>query len=60
MSNGRDRILEDISATNGTPFVSGIKGNSTPVEIFVELYVCPINTYFENTVDGFVVAKIHV
>jgi hypothetical protein len=30
ISRGRDRILEDISATRGTPWVSGMKGNSTP------------------------------
>jgi hypothetical protein len=29
-SKGRDRILEDMSATSGTPWVSGINGNSTP------------------------------
>ena len=30
MSNGLDRILDDMSQTKGTPFVSGINGNSTP------------------------------
>ena len=32
-SNGRDNILEDISQTKGTPFVSGIYSNSTPENI---------------------------
>lgn len=26
-------ILDDMSHTNGTPFVSGMKGNSTPVKV---------------------------
>lgn len=29
-SNGFENIFDDISATNGTPFVSGTNGNSTP------------------------------
>lgn len=31
MSKGLENIFEDISATNGTPFVSGMNGNSTPI-----------------------------
>jgi len=26
-------MLDDMSHTNGTPFVSGMKGNSTPIEV---------------------------
>jgi len=29
-ASGRDRMLEDMSATSGTPAVSGTYGNSTP------------------------------
>ncbi len=29
-SIGRDRMFDDMSATSGTPFVSGTYGNSTP------------------------------
>lgn len=29
-SNGFEKMLDDMSATNGTPFVSGTNGNSTP------------------------------
>ena len=31
ISTGRVRILEDISQTRGTPFVSGVNWNSTPL-----------------------------
>lgn len=30
ISKGRVKIFDDISQTSGTPFVSGINGNSTP------------------------------
>lgn len=33
ISNGRERIFEDISQTSGTPLVSGMNGNSTPENI---------------------------
>lgn len=31
ISNGREKMFDDISTTNGTPLVSGMNGNSTPI-----------------------------
>lgn len=32
ISIGLEKMFDVISATNGTPFVSGINGNSTPMK----------------------------
>lgn len=32
MSNGLEKMFDDISTTSGTPFVSGMNGNSTPTK----------------------------
>lgn len=32
ISNGLEKMFDDISTTNGTPFVSGMNGNSTPAK----------------------------
>lgn len=42
-STGLDKKFEDISQTSGTPFVSGTKSNSTPVEDNVS-YKTRVNT----------------
>lgn len=36
MSNGREKMFEDISATKGTPFVSGMNENSTPTKTKIQ------------------------
>ncbi len=39
MSTGRERICEDMSATSGTPPVSGVQKNSTPpIVSFVQMW----------------------
>ena len=45
MSNGRDRKLDDISHTRGTPFVSGMNGNSTPVPSPNDVQNTPMKLY---------------
>lgn len=32
MSNGLEKMFDDMSQTSGTPFVSGMNENSTPVK----------------------------
>jgi len=58
MSKGRDRKFDDMSHTRGTPFVSGINGNSTPEIVIVIHHQRLTIVLSENYQHGFIYVKV--